>query len=109
MATPLTNTDFEGDFRKVGPDATATFDNSVSDPTEHASSENLDFAAKADDDLDEDNVETDDEDEDDDELEDDDDELDDDDAEEDNDEELEDEDDAEDLDDDDEEDEEDDV
>lgn len=31
----------EDDFLKVGPDATATFDNSLSNPTEHASSENL--------------------------------------------------------------------
>ena len=31
--------DFDEFLSKVGPDATATFDNSASDPTEHASSE----------------------------------------------------------------------
>jgi hypothetical protein len=31
--------DFDELFSKIGPDATATFDNSASDPTEHASSE----------------------------------------------------------------------
>jgi hypothetical protein len=40
MAAPK-NINTEDDFLKVGPDATATFDNSLSNPTEHASSENL--------------------------------------------------------------------
>ncbi len=77
------NAEFEDDFRKVGPDATAGFapGGAPSDPTEHASSENLDVAAKADvadDDLEDDDDEVDEDDEDDDlddeDLEDDDDE-----------------------------------
>jgi hypothetical protein len=40
-------------FKKVGPDATATFDNSASNPTEHASSEALSAATVGDDDEDE--------------------------------------------------------
>jgi hypothetical protein len=90
--------EFEDDFRKVGPDATANLEpvGSDSNPTERASSESL-YAAAADtdeddleddeDDLDEDDNEDDDledddneelDDEDDDELEDDEDEYDDD-------------------------------
>jgi hypothetical protein len=102
---------FEDDFRKVGADATAEFEpaTSASNPTDHASSENLNVAPK-DDDLEDDEVEEDEDldDEEDDELEDDDDEEDDDededeDLEDDEDEEEEDEDDDEYEDDDDEE------
>ncbi len=39
-------------LREVGPDSTATFDNSPSRPTEHASSENLRLAPKDEDDED---------------------------------------------------------
>jgi hypothetical protein len=63
----MNNTDDE--FIKVGPDATATFDNSASNPTEHASSENLDAVEAEDDDLEDedDDLDEDDEEEDDDE------------------------------------------
>lgn len=44
----------DDDLLKVGSDATATFDNSVSNPTEHASSENLDDIDTDEDELDED-------------------------------------------------------
>ncbi len=78
----VNNAEFQDDFRKVGPDATAEFApvGTPVDPTEHASSENLDVATKADvadDDLedDEDEVDEDDDDDlDDEDLEDDDDE-----------------------------------
>jgi hypothetical protein len=36
-------------FSKIGPDATATFDNSASNPTEHASSEATNAATAVDD------------------------------------------------------------
>ena len=96
--------EFEDDFRKVGPDATADLEpaGSESNPTERASSESM-YAATAvkdeDDDLeDDDELDEDDEDEDD-ELEDDDEELDDvdddDELEDDDDEDLDDEDDDE--------------
>jgi hypothetical protein len=39
MADALKNQGFDEILRKIGPDATATFDNSASNPTEHASSE----------------------------------------------------------------------
>ncbi len=58
------NTD--DDFIKIGPDATATFDNSASNPTEHASSENLDAVEVEDDDLEDEDEDFDDDDEDDD-------------------------------------------
>ncbi len=101
--------DFQDDFRKVGKDATADYEvpGDVSNPTEHASSENLDVAAKAAD-ADADDLEEDDETEDDDELEDDED-LDDDDLDEEDDDEEEDADELEDDDDLDDEDEDDDV
>lgn len=75
------NAEFEDDFRKVGPDATAGFapGGTGGNPAEHASSENLDVAGKADvadDDLEEDEDEGDldeDDDLDDEDLEDDDD------------------------------------
>jgi hypothetical protein len=95
---------FEDDFRKVGADVTAGFEpaTSPSNPTEHASSENLNVAPKDDDLEDDDEVDEDDdlEDEDeDDDLEDDEDE----DEEEDEDDDLEDDEDEDDEDEDDEE------
>ena len=53
----------EDDPIEIGPDATATFDNSASNPTEHASSENLGASVEEEDDEFED-VEDDEEDED---------------------------------------------
>jgi hypothetical protein len=52
MAKVDRDQDFDEIFSKVGPDATATFDNSGSNPTEHASSEAT-SAATADDGEDE--------------------------------------------------------
>ena len=43
------NTDFSNPLRNIGPDSTAVFDESDSNPTEHASSENLGAASKLDD------------------------------------------------------------
>ena len=40
--------DFDEILRKIGPDATATFDNSASNPTEHASSEATNAATAVD-------------------------------------------------------------
>ena len=98
------NAEFEDDFRKVGPDATADFapSGTTNNPTEHASSANVEVAGAADvdedleeeeeldaeDDADEDDLEDDDLDEDEDQDEDDteDDEEEDDDDEEDEDE-----------------------
>jgi hypothetical protein len=112
---------FEDDFRVVGQDATATLGAAVSESSalDHASSEHLDYAAKAvdeDDDLEDDEDEDEDlDDEDEDDLEDDeeeddedeDDDLEDDDDEDDEDEDLDDEDDDFEDDDDEEEDEDD--
>jgi hypothetical protein len=53
MAIARKNRNSEDDFLTVGPDATATFDNSASNPTEHASSENLRAPQVEDDDLEE--------------------------------------------------------
>jgi hypothetical protein len=39
MATTGKDQDFDEIFSRIGPDTTATFDNSPSNPTEHASSE----------------------------------------------------------------------
>ncbi len=39
MADTSKNQGFDEILRRIGPDATATFDNSASNPTEHASSE----------------------------------------------------------------------
>jgi hypothetical protein len=39
MADDFKDEGFDEILRKIGPDATATFDNSASNPTEHASSE----------------------------------------------------------------------
>ncbi len=55
----MVNTDLNQDItpEKIGPDSTATFDNSTSNPTEYASSESLSSAAPDDeqDELDGDN------------------------------------------------------
>lgn len=93
MPATVANTDIDEILREVGPDSTATFDNSSSNPTEHASNEGLRVAPKKDDeeedededeDLeDEDDLDEDDEDDDDDLEDEDDDEEDDDDEEED--------------------------
>jgi hypothetical protein len=94
---------FEDDFRKVGNDAIAGFEpaNSPSNPTEHASSENLEVAGKTDD-LDDEDEEEDDDLEDEDDLEDDDEEDEDDEEDdlEDDDEDLDDDEDDEELEDD---------
>ena len=42
------NQSFDEVLRKIGPDATATFDNSASNPTEHASSEATNAATAVD-------------------------------------------------------------
>jgi len=78
MPATVANTDIDEILREVGPDSTATFDNSPSNPTEHASSENLRVAPKKDEEDEDEDLEDDDDldDEDDDdeeELEDDDD------------------------------------
>lgn len=55
MADASKNQGFDEILRKIGPDATATFDNSASNPTEHASSEatNAAIAVGDDEDLEE--------------------------------------------------------
>jgi hypothetical protein len=95
MAITKKRSNSDDDFLNIGPDATATFDNSRSNPTEHASSENLDAIntdeeEEEDEDLDEEEgeeeyEEEEDEDSDDDEDDEDDDDEDDDDEEEDED------------------------
>ena len=52
----------EDDFLKVGPDATVTFGNFPTNPTEHASSENLRAPKIEDDDLEEEDEDVDEED-----------------------------------------------
>lgn len=96
MPATVATTDIEDILRDVGPDSTATFDSSPSNPTKSAGSENLRVAPKdddvEDDDEDEDLDDEDDLDEEDDEEEDDiedDDETDDDEDEDDEDEEKE--------------------
>lgn len=64
MAIARKNTQSEDDFLKVGPDATATFDNSPSNPTEYASRENLRTPKIEDDDLEEEGEDVDEEEED---------------------------------------------
>ena len=59
--------DLNDPLRNIGPDSTAVFDESPSNPTEHASSENLSVASKPEDDEDEDEDEELDDEEDDDE------------------------------------------
>ena len=99
MEISTQNTDFSNPLRNIGPDSTAVFDESDSNPTEHASSENLGAASKLDDEEEEDEEEGEDEDleedfddEEDEEDEDEEDEDDDDDEDEDEDEDDEDED-----------------
>ena len=48
MAKVGKDQDFDEIFSKIGPDATATFDNSASNPTEHASSEATNAATAVD-------------------------------------------------------------
>jgi hypothetical protein len=48
MADESKNQSFDEILSKIGPDATATFDNSPSNPTEHASSEATDAATAVD-------------------------------------------------------------
>ncbi|WP_348267935.1 hypothetical protein P8936_01490 [Edaphobacter paludis] len=64
MARAKEHSNSDDDFIKVGPDATATFDNSASNPTEHASSENLNAVETEDDDLEDEDLDEDDDDED---------------------------------------------
>jgi hypothetical protein len=52
MADALKNQGFDEILRNMGPDATATFDNSASNPTEHASSEAMNAATAVGDDED---------------------------------------------------------
>jgi hypothetical protein len=85
MAISTQDNDLNDPLRNIGPDSTAVFDESASNPTEHASSENLGAASE----LEDEDVEDEDEDDD---VEDDDDEEDEDEEEEDNDEEDEDDD-----------------
>jgi hypothetical protein len=51
--TPTQDLSFDETLRNIGPDATATFDNSPSNPTEHASSEATNAATAVDGDEDE--------------------------------------------------------
>jgi hypothetical protein len=48
MADTSKNQGFDEILRKIGPDATAMFDNSASNPTEHASSEATNAATAVD-------------------------------------------------------------
>lgn len=77
MAITKKRSNSDDDFLNIGPDATATFDNSPSNPTEHASSENLDAIDADEDELEdedpEEEEEYDDEDDEDEEYDDDDD------------------------------------
>jgi len=61
---PTRSPSFDETLRKLGPDATATFDNSPSNPTEHASSEatSAATAVQGDDDLDDELLEDEDDD-----------------------------------------------
>jgi hypothetical protein len=74
MAIAQKNINSEDDFFRVGPDATATFDDSPSNPTEHAGNENLHVLDSEDEDLDDEDEDEDDEEDDDEEEEIDDDE-----------------------------------
>jgi hypothetical protein len=49
MKEDSTNQGFDEILSRIGPDATATFDNSASNPTEHASSEATNAATAVDD------------------------------------------------------------
>lgn len=87
MAITKKRSNSDDDFLNIGPDATATFDNSPSNPTEHASSENLDAIDADEDELEdedpEEEEEYDDEDDEDEEYDDEDEDADDDEEEED--------------------------
>ena len=96
MASSTQGIDLNDPFRNIGPDSTAVFDESPSNPTEHTSSENLSVASKPEDDEDEDEDEELEDEEDDDEEEDEDEEDDDDDDDEDEEEDDDDEDEEED-------------
>jgi hypothetical protein len=50
MAIPTQNNDLNDPLRNIGPDSTAVFDESASNPTEHASSENLGATSELEDD-----------------------------------------------------------
>jgi hypothetical protein len=67
MAISNQGIDLNDLLRNIGPDSTAVFDESPSNPTEYASSENLSVASKPEDDEDEDEDEELDDEEDDDE------------------------------------------
>ena len=71
MARMTQTADLEDPIRWIGPDSTATFDNSVSNPTEYASSENsarsIEDTEPEDDDEEDDDDDDDDDDEDEDE------------------------------------------
>ncbi|WP_353070213.1 hypothetical protein RBB75_08740 [Tunturibacter empetritectus] len=62
MADALNNQGFDNLLRNIGSDATATFDNSPSNPTEHASSEATSAATAVDGDQDDDELEEEDDD-----------------------------------------------
>ncbi|MBB5344632.1 hypothetical protein [Tunturibacter empetritectus] len=62
MADALNNQEFDEILHKIGPDATAMFDNSTSNPTEHASSDATNAATAVDDDEDDDELEEEDDD-----------------------------------------------
>lgn len=86
MAISTQDNDLNGPLRNIGPDSTAVFDESASNPTEHASSENFGAASELEDEDEEEGEEDDDVEEDLDEDEEDDDEEDEDEDEEDDDE-----------------------
>jgi segregation and condensation protein B len=50
MAISTQDNDLNDPLRNIGPDSTAAFDESASNPTEHASSENLGSASELEDD-----------------------------------------------------------
>lgn len=87
MAITKKRSNSDDDFLNIGPDATATFDNSPSNPTEHASSKNLDAIDADEDELEDEDLEEeeeyDDEDDEDEEYDDEDEDADDDEEEED--------------------------
>ncbi len=83
MAIAQQNINSADDLLRAGPDATATFDDSPSNPTEHAGNENLHVLDSEDDDLEDEDL--DDQDEDDEEDDDEEEEIDDDEEEEDED------------------------
>jgi hypothetical protein len=62
MAYRMDHVDLDQAMMNIGPDATATFDNGMSNPTEHASSEALNAATKVDDDDEDEELEDEDDD-----------------------------------------------